>query len=53
MLRVLAQQPMPESFTLLHVADGIAFDPCVTWRRGDEVGVQFQSRQELGRARPV
>ncbi|HEX5380459.1 MAG TPA: PilZ domain-containing protein [Phenylobacterium sp.] len=47
MLRSPAQQPIPESFTLLHVAGGIAFDARVTWRRGTEVGVQFQSRQDL------
>lgn len=47
MLRVPADQALPPNFALLHVSEGAAFDACLTWRRGDTLGVRFEGRHDL------
>lgn len=47
MLRVPSIQAIPESFTLLHVNAGIAFDAKLQWRRGDDAGCEFLGRHDL------
>lgn len=47
MLRVSANQAVPERFTLLHIPAGMAFEARLSWRRGDDAGVEFLSRRDL------
>ena len=47
MLRVPANQAIPERFTLLHVAAGMAFEAKLSWRRGDDAGAEFLARKDL------
>ena len=47
MLRVAANQAIPERFTLLHVNGGIAFEAKLSWRRGEDAGAEFLSRHDL------
>lgn len=47
MLRVAANQAIPDRFTLLHVTGGIAFEAKLSWRRGDDAGAEFLSRHDL------
>lgn len=41
LLRVPADIPLPDQFTLYVASDGIAYECVVRWRRGDSIGVQF------------
>lgn len=47
MLRIPDGQPVPETFTLLHIPGGMAFEAKLSWRRGDLAGAEFRSRQDL------
>jgi hypothetical protein len=47
MLRVPDSQAIPETFTLLHIPAGYAFEAKLSWRRGDLIGAEFRSRQDL------
>jgi hypothetical protein len=47
MLRVAGNQAIPDSFTLLHVGEGVAFDAKLLWRRGEDAGVAFHGRHDL------
>ena len=47
MLRAPANQEIPESFTLLHINGGMAFEAKLTWRRGEDAGVHFGLAHDL------
>jgi hypothetical protein len=47
MIRVPASQPIPDTFALLHVPGGIAFEAKLSWRRGDDAGAEFIARHDL------
>jgi hypothetical protein len=46
-LRISPSQPLPSTFALIHVAEGLAFDASLTWRRGDLAGVEFSAVHNL------
>lgn len=46
-VRVPPHQPLPAAVTLLHIAEALAFDASVTWRRGDLVGLRFSGSHNL------
>ncbi|MFN3513661.1 MAG: hypothetical protein ACK41C_11475 [Phenylobacterium sp.] len=47
MLRVPDGQPIPDTFTLMHIPGGMAFEAKLSWRRGDLVGAEFSARHDL------
>ncbi|MET0294740.1 MAG: hypothetical protein ABW042_06940 [Phenylobacterium sp.] len=48
-LRVAAVQALPQTFTLIHVLDGVAYEATLAWRRGDLAGARFTARHDLKR----
>lgn len=49
LLRAPAGQAFPDSFTLLHVGEGVAYEARLSWRRADQAGVELLSRHDLTR----
>jgi hypothetical protein len=49
-LRVPADQPLPSTFHLIEVRDGLAFEASIAWRRDDLVGVRFAANHDLTQA---
>ncbi len=47
MLRAPPGQAFPDTFTLLHVGEGMAYEARLSWRRGDHAGVSFVSRHDM------
>lgn len=47
MLRAPAGQAFPDTFTLLHVGEGVAYEVRLKWRRDDQAGVAILSRQDV------
>ena len=46
-LRLAPTQPLPARFALLDVAEGLAFEANLTWRRGELAGVTFSAVHNL------
>jgi hypothetical protein len=49
-LKLAALQPLPETFMLVVVSDGVAADCKLLWREGELAGVRFEARHDLRRA---
>ena len=47
-----AQPPPGVRFTMVVWSSGVAFEAGVRWRRGDEIGVKFESSRDLRRPAP-
>lgn len=50
LLEVPAEQVLPATFALIHVAGGVAFDARLTWRKGARAGALFLARHDLRQA---
>jgi hypothetical protein len=46
-VRVSAAIPLPASLSLMVVRDGLLFGATIVWRRGDELGLKFNSKLDL------
>lgn len=46
-LRIAPSQALPAQFALVDVAEGLAFEASLTWRRGDLAGVTFSATHNL------
>jgi hypothetical protein len=46
-LQVAAVHPLPDTFVVLQLAEGVAMHAKLKWRRGDMVGVSCPTRYDL------
>ncbi|HEY9219136.1 MAG TPA: hypothetical protein VIO94_13890 [Phenylobacterium sp.] len=46
-LRLSSAQPIPQTFSLIHVTEGVAYEASLAWRRGDLAGVKFSASHDL------
>jgi len=46
-VRISRTVPLPQSFALLAIRDGLLFDAALVWRKGDEAGLAFSGRHDV------